>query len=55
MQKKPKESDESDEEKEGKEDSWKEDQKHRGYYYDDAYGYEAFDPEDEEAQNDKEE
>lgn len=26
-------------------ESWAEDQKERGYYYDDAHGYEQFDPE----------
>jgi hypothetical protein len=32
-----------------------EDQKERGYYYDDAHGYEEFDPEDEEVYEDGEE
>ena len=43
MQKKPIES--------GADDSWAEDQREREYYYDDAHGYEDFDPdalEDEE-------
>lgn len=30
------------------EDSWSEDQTTRGYYYDDAYGYETFVEDDEE-------
>lgn len=29
-------------------DSWAEDQSKRDYYYDDAHGYEVFDPKDEE-------
>jgi len=34
-------------------DNWEEDQKLHGYYYDDAYGYEKFDPEKaEEAEED---
>ena len=28
--------------------SWGEDQKERGYYYDDVHGYEVYDPEKEE-------
>jgi hypothetical protein len=31
-----------------KEDSWEEDQEKRGYYYDDAHGYEKYEPEDDE-------
>ena len=34
--------------KEKKDGTVEEDQKERGYYYDDAHGYEEFDPEDEE-------
>lgn len=30
------------------EDSWAEDQKDRGYYYDDAHGYEEYHPEADE-------
>lgn len=41
MPKKPK-----SEEVAGK-DTWSEDQKEREYYYDDAHGYEAYDPEEE--------
>ena len=36
-------------------DNWAEDQKERGYYYDDACGYETYDPEaveDEEVEED---
>lgn len=33
-------------------DSWSEDQKKREYYYDDAYGYEAYDPDDENEEAD---
>lgn len=46
MQEKPKPEDKSD--------SWAEDQKDRGYYYDDAHGYEKFDPEQEESDEDAE-
>ena len=42
MQKKPIQSEGEDP------DSWAEDQKERGYYYDDAHGYEEFDPEEDE-------
>jgi len=31
-----------------KDDSWEEDQEKRGYYYDDAHGYEVYVPEEEE-------
>ena len=31
-----------------KKSSWSEDQKARGYYYDDAHGYEIYNPEEEE-------
>ena len=31
-----------------KEDSWEEDQKKRGYYYDDAHGYEVYVPDEYE-------
>lgn len=30
-----------------KEDSWEEDQEKRGYYYDDAHGYEVYRPEED--------
>ena len=52
MQKKPKENEAPDEETEDKQDSWEEDQKRRSYYYDDAHGYESYDPEDEEKEED---
>lgn len=36
-------------------DSWENDQVERGYYYDDAHGYEQFDPEcDDETEDDDE-
>jgi hypothetical protein len=28
--------------------NWADDQRERGYYYDDAHGYEAYDPESED-------
>ncbi len=31
-----------------KEDSWEDDQEKRGYYYDDAHGYENYEPEEDE-------
>ncbi len=34
--------------KDKSEGTWSEDQKDREYYYDDAHGYEVFDPEKEE-------
>ena len=37
-------------------ENWAEDQQERGYYYDDACGYEIYDPEDEDdEENDDEE
>lgn len=36
------------EEEAEKKDSWSEDQKERGYYYDDAHGYEVYVPEEED-------
>ena len=41
---KPKPKDSESDEK----DSWSEDQKAHGYYYDDAYGYEEYDPDKKE-------
>ncbi len=37
----------------GKSGAWSEDQRERGYYYDDAHGYEIYQPdeEDEEERN----
>jgi hypothetical protein len=52
MQKKPKENEALDTEIEEKEDSCEEDQKRRSYYYDDAYGYESYGSDDEEADED---
>ena len=34
--------------KEKKDGTWEEDQKDHEYYYDDAHGYEEFDPDDED-------
>jgi hypothetical protein len=34
------------------EDSWETDQAERGYYYDDAHGYEKFDPDAEDDEDD---
>jgi len=42
------EKDKPDEKNIGDEDLWEKDQKRRGYYYDDAHGYEVFDPENED-------
>lgn len=34
-------------------ENWAEDQKERGYYYDDAHGYEAFDPDKDDAEDEE--
>ena len=34
--------------KEKKEGTWEQDQKERGYYYDDSHGYEDYDPEEDD-------
>ncbi len=34
----------------GDETSWSEDQKKRGYYYDDACGYEVYQPDEEDSE-----
>lgn len=31
--------------------NWADDQRERGYYYDDAHGYEQYDPEKDEAES----
>ena len=41
--------------KQEKEGSVEEDQKEHGYYYDDAHGYEEFDPEQEEEEDEESE
>ena len=41
--------------KQEKEGSVEEDQKEHEYYYDDAHGYEKYDPEDEDEQPEEEE
>lgn len=41
-------------EKEAKSGNWSEDRREKGYYYDDAYGYEVYNPdedEDDDAEN----
>lgn len=38
-----------------KEGSAAEDQRERGYYYDDAHGYEEYDPEKEDDESDRDE
>ena len=38
--------------KEKKDGTWEEDQKDHEYYYDDAHGYEEFDPEEDEDDDD---
>ena len=35
-------------------DTWADDQQKRGYYYDDAHGYETFDPDDDDATDENE-
>ena len=39
---------EKEEKDTGDKASWSEDQKERGYYYDDAHGYETYDPDEED-------
>lgn len=50
MQEKPKVNKETIEENCDRKESgmWAEDQKRRSYYYDDAHGYEVYDPENDE-------
>jgi hypothetical protein len=36
-------------------DTWSEDQKRREYYYDDAHGYEVYEPEEDEVEVEVEE
>lgn len=50
MPEKPKDEKENAEEKpeKGADSSWSDDQKKRSYYYDDAAGYEIYDPEKDE-------
>jgi len=48
MQEKPKEPIEEKEKPPEKDGNWEEDQKKRGYYYDDAHGYEIFTDENTE-------
>ena len=44
----PKKKTEIENEEAEENDSWAEDQKERGYYYDDAHGYSVYTPDDEE-------
>ena len=37
-----------DEPKTGEESTWSEDQQKKSYYYDDSYGYEIYNPDEEE-------
>ena len=50
MPKSPKEKPETKEDEKDVRDkaSWGEDQKERGYYYDDAHGYEVYKPDEDE-------
>ena len=57
MQSDRREPDEMDEKRDSvAKDNWADDQKQRGYYYDDAHGYKEFDPEqDDDEESDGEE
>jgi hypothetical protein len=50
----PKKKGEMEQEKTDSQDkaSWSEDQKKREYYYDDAHGYEVYEPEEDENEED---
>ena len=51
MPKPPKQNDppsDRDKIKDGSGETWEEDQKKRGYYYDDAHGYEVYVPDEDE-------
>lgn len=37
------------------EETWENDQKRRGYYYDDSHGYEIYNPEEDETDEDEDE
>jgi hypothetical protein len=51
MQEKPKQVDNEKEKPPEMDGLWENDQKHRGYYYDDTYGYEKFvEPEDDSSE-----
>lgn len=53
MPRKPKEKVPDDKHREcGDKTAWTEDQKEREYYYDDAHGYEVFDPSEESDDDD---
>jgi hypothetical protein len=54
MQKVPLTNSETEKKDETLKENWADDQKERGYYYDDAHGYEQFDPEsDDEPEEDE--
>jgi hypothetical protein len=50
MQEKPQKKNKSETENRDEPEIWEKDQKERGYYYDDAHGYEVFDPEGDDAE-----
>ena len=54
MSEKPKEHDEQDQKPRrlDKTDLWEEDQKKHGYYYDDAHGYEVYEPDNQQGEED---
>lgn len=37
----------------GEESSWSKDQQEKSYYYDDSYGYEVYDPEKDDAEEEE--
>jgi len=53
MTRKPKVKEKCDEPEQDEDSTWEKDQKERGYYYDDAHGYETFDPEEDDAEETK--
>ncbi len=55
MQNDPKNPNEKEKDKNPAESNWAADQKERCYYYDDAHGYQQFDPELEEEADDERE
>ena len=51
MQKESEIEKEKGEKSNGEDDTWSKDQREKSYYYDDAHGYEIFQPEDDETEN----
>ena len=49
MPREPNSIDKQESETEALTQTWEDDQHRRGYYYDDAHGYETFDPDEEDA------